>query len=185
MDGRTTYRTLSPKRAPFQIGFDWWSHLRKVPRRRRISHTHPVWLWGCSSHKISSPGPVFHGTKWLLWSPHIQSPTLHSRCGIKEGLIKRGSTIDHWRSRCKEWILWPTPYTYIHTYKHTYIHTYIHTIFFLYCQHTIWLHNRDFVSVRLNVSFFKLIYEFGCVIQCGYFYARDVFLNTSHNSKLA
>jgi hypothetical protein len=72
--------------------------------------------------KISSPGPVFHGTKWLLWRPHIQSPTLHSRCGINKGLIKRGITIDHWRSQCKGWILWPTPYTYIHTYIHTYIY---------------------------------------------------------------
>jgi hypothetical protein len=114
MGGRTTYRTLSPKRTPFQIGVDWWSHLRKTPRRRRIGHTHPVWLWGCSSCDISSPGPVFHGTKWLLWRPHIQSPTLHSRCGINKGLIKKGSTIDNWRSRCKGWILWPTPYTYIH-----------------------------------------------------------------------
>jgi hypothetical protein len=59
MGGRTTYRTLSPKRAPFQIGIDWWSHLQKVPRRGWISHTHPVWLWGCSPYKISSPGPVF------------------------------------------------------------------------------------------------------------------------------
>jgi hypothetical protein len=49
----------------------------------------------------------------------LQSPTLHSRCGINKGLIKRGSTIDHWRSRCKGWILWPTPYTYIHTYIYT------------------------------------------------------------------
>jgi hypothetical protein len=72
---------------------DWWSHLRKVPRRRRISHTYPACFWGCSSGKISSPGPIFHGTKWLLWRPHIQSPTLHSRCGINKGFIKRGSTI--------------------------------------------------------------------------------------------
>jgi hypothetical protein len=112
MGGWTTYRTLSPKRAPFQIGINWWSHLRKVHRRRWISHTYPVWLWGCRSCKISSPGPVFHGTKWLLWRPHIQSPTLHSGCGINKGLIKRGSTIDHWRSRYKGWILWPTPYTF-------------------------------------------------------------------------
>jgi hypothetical protein len=113
MGGRITYRTLSPKRTPFEIGIDWWSHLRKAPRIRRISHPYPMWLWGCSPHQISSPGPVFHGTKWLLWRPHIQSPTLQSRCGINKGLIKRGSTIDHWRSRCKGWILWPTPYTYI------------------------------------------------------------------------
>jgi hypothetical protein len=112
MGGRTTYRTLSPKRAPFQIGIDWWSHLRKGPRRW-ISHTCPMWLWGCNLFKISSPGPVFHGTKWLLRRPHIQSRTLYSRCGNNKGLIKRGSTTYHWRSRCKGWILWPTPYTYI------------------------------------------------------------------------
>jgi hypothetical protein len=122
MSGRTTYRTLSPKRAPFQIGVDWWSHLRKVPGRRRISHTHPVCLWGCSPCKISLPGPIFYGTKWLLWRPHIQSPPLHSRCGINKGLIKRGSKIDHWRSRCKGWILWPTPYLYIHTYTNYHIY---------------------------------------------------------------
>jgi hypothetical protein len=116
-----------PKRASFQIGVDWWSHLRKMPRRRWISHTHPVWLWGCSSCKISSPGPVLHWTKWLLWRPRIWSPTLHSSCGINKGLIKMGSTIDHWRSRCKGWFLWTTPYTHIHTYIHTYTHTYIHT----------------------------------------------------------
>jgi hypothetical protein len=69
--GRTVYRTLLPKRAPFQTGIDWWPHLRKVPRRRRISHTHPVWLWGHSLFKISSPGPVFYRTKWLLWRPPL------------------------------------------------------------------------------------------------------------------
>jgi hypothetical protein len=120
MGGRTTYKTLSPKRAPFQIGIDRRSHLRKVPRRGWISHTYyPVWLCGCSPYKTSSPGPVLRGTKWLLWRPHIQSPTLHSRCGINKGLFKRGNTVDHWKSRCKGWILWPTPYAYIHTYLHT------------------------------------------------------------------
>jgi hypothetical protein len=101
MGGRTTYRTLSPKRTLFQIGIDWWSHLRKVPRRRWISHTHPVWLWGCSPCRILSPGPVFHGTKWLLWHPHIQSPTLHLRCGINKGLIKREAQqiIEGWGAR--------------------------------------------------------------------------------------
>jgi hypothetical protein len=122
MGGRTTYRTLSPKRAPFQIGVDWWSHLRKVPRRRRISHTYSMWLRGHSIFKISSPGPVLHGTKWLLWRPHIQSPTLNSRCGINKRLIKRGSTMDHWRSQCKGWILCPTPNTYIH---HTFFFPYV------------------------------------------------------------
>jgi hypothetical protein len=111
--------TIYIRSPPFELGNDWWSHLRKAPRRRRISHTHPVWLWGHSLFKISSPGPVLQEIKWLLWRPDIRSPTLHSRCGINKGLIKRGSTIDHWKSRCKGWILWPTPYTYIHTYLHT------------------------------------------------------------------
>jgi hypothetical protein len=35
---------------------------------------------------------------------------LHFIQGV--GLIKRGSTIYHCRSRCKGWILWSTPYTY-------------------------------------------------------------------------
>jgi hypothetical protein len=60
---------LSPKRTLFQIGIDWWSHLWKVPRIRRTSHTYPVWLWGHRLFKISSPGPVFHGAKQLLWRP--------------------------------------------------------------------------------------------------------------------
>jgi hypothetical protein len=71
MGGWTTYRTLSPKRAPFKIGVYWWSHLQKVPRRRWISHTYSEWLWGCSSCKILTPTLVFRGTKWLLWHPHI------------------------------------------------------------------------------------------------------------------
>jgi hypothetical protein len=68
----------------FQIGIDWWSHLRKVPRRRRISHTHPVWLWGCSPYKTPLPGPVLHGTKWLLWRPIHK--VLHFIRGV--GLIR-------------------------------------------------------------------------------------------------
>jgi hypothetical protein len=123
MGGRTIYRTLSPKRAPFQTWIDCWPHLRKIPRRRWISHAYPVWLWGCSSRKISSPGPAFHGTKWLLWHPHIKSPTLHFRCRINRWLIKRGSIIDHWKSRCKGRILWPTPHTYIHTLRITALQT--------------------------------------------------------------
>jgi hypothetical protein len=46
-----------------------WSHFWKVPRRRRISHTCTMWLWGYTSLKILSPGSVLHGTKWLLWHP--------------------------------------------------------------------------------------------------------------------
>jgi hypothetical protein len=129
MGGRTTYRTLPPKRTHFQTAIGWWPHLRKVPRREgEISHTHPMWLWGNSLFKISSPWPVLHGTKWLLWRSHIQSLTLHSRYGINKGLIKRGSTIGHWKSRCKGWISWPTSYTYIYIY--IYIPSYLSKIYF-------------------------------------------------------
>jgi hypothetical protein len=93
---------------PFQTANEWWPNLQKVPRRWRISHAYPMWLCGHNFFKISSPGPVLQGTKWLLWRLHIQSPTLPLRCGIKKTLIKRGSTRDHWRL--------PTPHTYIRTY---------------------------------------------------------------------
>jgi hypothetical protein len=42
-----------------QTRTDRWSNLWKVPTRKRISHTYPMWLWGHSLLKISSPGPVF------------------------------------------------------------------------------------------------------------------------------
>jgi hypothetical protein len=70
---------------------------------------------GHSLFKISSPGPVLYGTKWLLSRPHIQSPPLHSRCKINKGLLKRGSTIDHWRSRRKGWSF-GTPVIHTYTY---------------------------------------------------------------------
>jgi hypothetical protein len=88
MGGRTIYRTLSPKRTPFQTGIDRWPHLWKVPRRRIISHTYPMWLWGHSLPKISSAGPVVYETKWLLWCPHKQSSTFHSKCRTKKGSIR-------------------------------------------------------------------------------------------------
>jgi hypothetical protein len=69
----------------------------------------------CDNDDEFSVPNIYHGINWSCSRCSI-SPTLHSRCGINKGLIKRGSTIDHWRSRCKGCILWPTPYTYIHTY---------------------------------------------------------------------
>jgi hypothetical protein len=42
----------------------------KVPRSRWICRTCPLWLWGCSFFKISTPGAVFHETQWFLWRPH-------------------------------------------------------------------------------------------------------------------
>jgi hypothetical protein len=87
---KTIYMPLPPKRTAFQIGIDKWPHLWMVPGNRWISHTHNMWLWGHSLFKISSPRPVFYGTKWLLWCPHKQRPTFHSKWRIDKGLIKMG-----------------------------------------------------------------------------------------------
>jgi hypothetical protein len=70
MDSWTIHRTMSSKGTPFQTGIDGWSHLWKVPRRRWIIHTCPVWLWGYSSFEILSPGSILYRAKWLLWCHH-------------------------------------------------------------------------------------------------------------------
>jgi hypothetical protein len=116
MGGRTIYTTLSPKRTPFQTGTDRWPHLRKVPAKRRISHTHPMWLWSHSLFEISSLGPLFYGTKLLLWRPHKQSPTFHSKCRIDKGLNKKGEAL------LKVAVQGPegsTPYAFTHLFKDT------------------------------------------------------------------
>jgi hypothetical protein len=92
MDSWTIYRTLTSKRTPFQIGTGRWSHLWKVTRGRWVSNTFPMWLWGYGSFIISSPGPLLHGTKWLLWCLLKQKPTFHSKCGINRGLTEKGET---------------------------------------------------------------------------------------------
>jgi hypothetical protein len=84
MDSWTIYRT------PYQIGTDGRSYLWKCLEEDE-SATHVLCNWGFSSFTISSPGSVLHGTKWLLWRPHKQSPTCHSKCGINRGLnLKKG-----------------------------------------------------------------------------------------------
>jgi hypothetical protein len=102
----------------FKLGLTDYPICERCIEDESATHTHTMGLWGCSSYEISSPGPVFHGTKWLLWRPQIQSPTLHSRYGINKEFIKRGSTIDHWRSRCKGRIFCPIL-------MHIYIHAHI------------------------------------------------------------
>jgi hypothetical protein len=88
--GRTIYRTLSLKRISFQIGIDRWSHLRTAHGKRWINHTYPTWLWGHNLFNISSIGPLLYGIKWLLWRPHKQSSTFHSKWMIDKGLTKKG-----------------------------------------------------------------------------------------------
>jgi hypothetical protein len=77
-----------------------------------------MWLWGHSLSKISSPGPVLYGTKWLLWCPDKQSPIFHSKCRINKGLIKRRSILHHWSLRCKGWMIMAHP-SYIHSFIHS------------------------------------------------------------------
>jgi hypothetical protein len=108
----------------FSNGVDRWPNLWTVPRRRWISHTCLMWLWGHSLFKISSPGPVFYGTKWLLRRTHKQSCTFHLKCRIDKGFFKkRGSTIDHWRSQCKGWIIMAHSLCF-HSFIHSFIHSY-------------------------------------------------------------
>jgi hypothetical protein len=119
MGHRIIYRTLSPSRTPCQTGTDMWPHLWKVPGRWWISHTYPMCLWGHSLFKILSPEPVLLGTEWLLWRPHKWSPTFHSKCRINKVLIKRGSIIDQWWSRCKGQITMVHPYSFILSFIHS------------------------------------------------------------------
>jgi hypothetical protein len=76
MGGRTIYRTLSLKGTPFQNEFDRWTHLWKVPTRRWIGHTHPLWLWGHILFKISLRNQV------TTMTPHKRSPTFPSKYSI-------------------------------------------------------------------------------------------------------
>jgi hypothetical protein len=58
-------RTLSPTKIRLQNGIDGQSHFLNVPRKRLISHTHPMWLWDYSLLKIS---PLY-GARWLPRRP--------------------------------------------------------------------------------------------------------------------
>jgi hypothetical protein len=100
----------------FQTGTDRWPQFRKVPRKRRISNTYSTWLWSHSLFKISSSGPNFYEATWLLWRPHKQSPTFHSKYRIHKGLIKRWNTIDKWRSQCMGPIFFAHPYAFLHSF---------------------------------------------------------------------
>jgi hypothetical protein len=52
----------------------------------------------------------FYGNKWLLWHPHKQSPTFHSKCRIDNGLKKR-------ESGARAGLLRPTPYAFIRSFS--------------------------------------------------------------------
>jgi hypothetical protein len=60
---------------------------------------------------------------YIYYSRKLIPSVFHLECRINKGLSYKGSTIDHWRSRCRGRILWSNPYTYMYTYIHT--HTYL------------------------------------------------------------
>jgi hypothetical protein len=57
---------------------------------------------------------ILQGTR-RKHSLSIVGKTCLQRCCIATEVTRLLSTICHWRSRCKGWILWPIPYIYIHT----------------------------------------------------------------------
>jgi hypothetical protein len=134
--------------------------------------TYPMWLWGHRLLKISLPGSVLHGIKWFLWCPHKWSSTLHSECRINEGLIQRGSTIDHWRSQCEDRILWPTPYTHTYTTHtqhntkhtqhntHTTQHTHSHTPQHRHITTLLYSYLNQLYAKRENVNLGKFFIYF-------------------------
>jgi hypothetical protein len=46
--------------------------LRKVPRKRSKGNTNSTRVWGHSLFNISSPVPLFYGTRKLSWRPYKQ-----------------------------------------------------------------------------------------------------------------
>jgi hypothetical protein len=109
MGGRTVYRTLSPKRTPFQIGIDRWPHCkRSLEEDESAIHI----LCDCEAIaylRFHHLGQFFMEQSDYYDTPHKQSPTFHSKCRINKGLIRRGSTIDHWKLWCKGWIIMAHP----------------------------------------------------------------------------
>jgi hypothetical protein len=106
----------------FKMGLNADPICWEVSRRWWIKYTHLMWLWGGCLHKSPSLGSILYGTKWLLWRLHRQSPTLHSKCGINHGLIKRNNNRS-WKVAVQGLNFYGQPL--IRIYTHTYIHTYI------------------------------------------------------------
>jgi hypothetical protein len=67
-------------------------------------------LWQRFPVVLSVPiGKCWHNASIRPWLLLSKSFSIHQ-------LSFQTSTMDHWRSRCKGWILWPTPHSFIHTY---------------------------------------------------------------------
>jgi hypothetical protein len=115
-----THRTLSPEKTPLQNGIHGQSDLRKVLRKRWISHTQPIWLWGYDLLNVSPFGPLIYGARWLSRRPCKMLRFIRSE-GLLKGWNREGYTIGHWKSRRKGRSR-PTPYAFIHSINHSFIH---------------------------------------------------------------
>jgi hypothetical protein len=91
-------RNQSMKQAPGRANSVW-----KTQNLYRLCLLIPAscWLFPCLTLR-----------PWI-WKPYAH-PKHRSTFIELHGVTSQ--LIDHWRSRCKGRILWPTPYTYIHTY---------------------------------------------------------------------
>jgi hypothetical protein len=94
---RTTYWIPSPERAPLRNGIDKYSHLLKVPRKRLISHTCPIWRKATAclrfrhlGHYLMEPGDYQDGPVIII----------HRSVGLLKSWNRWGRTTDHWRLRC-------------------------------------------------------------------------------------
>jgi hypothetical protein len=70
-----------------------------------------MWLWGYSLPKISPPGSVLHGTKWLLWRPRKESPTFHLKYRINR-VNPKGKHNRPLKVAVGGPVLWLTPQTH-------------------------------------------------------------------------
>jgi hypothetical protein len=94
------FRTQSRNRTPFKMG------LTDIPICERClqmwnGHTHLVQVWCHGLFKISSPGTLFYGTRWLSWRLCKQIFALHSKCRAVQELNRGVRTIEHETSWCR------------------------------------------------------------------------------------
>jgi hypothetical protein len=119
MDGRTLYRTLLPKRTPFQTGIDNDPTCERCLEKDDWA-THIL----CDCEAIAYLIFRHMGQYFMEPSDHYDAPinkVLHFIRNV--GLIKRESTIDHWWSRCKVLIIMAHPLC-IHARIHSFIHSF-------------------------------------------------------------
>jgi hypothetical protein len=102
---RSTRELLKLNRNQWHSGWQdylWNTVTWKVPGKRWISHTRPMWLWGYRLLKILSPG--CYCTEPGDYQDTPLSKILHFvwSVGLLRGWNRRGYTVDYRWSWCKE-----------------------------------------------------------------------------------